>query len=72
MPNISLLYLILLYRYCTSYVQEEEVSEEMLTFHEVVNHMQEQEEEVIDSHREIIEVFVLCYIIDIMSAFKLH
>jgi hypothetical protein len=53
-------------------VQEEEVSQEMLTFHEVINHMQEQEEEVIDAHREVIEVLlpdfpryhVLCVILD--------
>ena len=38
------------------YFQKEEVSAELLTFHEVVNHMQEDEEEVIDDHREITEV----------------
>ena len=36
--------------------QKEEVSAELLTFHEVVNHMQEDEEEVIDDHRVITEV----------------
>ncbi|XP_069127828.1 kinesin-like protein KIF2A isoform X1 [Argopecten irradians] len=34
----------------------EEVTDEMLTFHEVVNHMQEIEEEVIDDHKSIIEI----------------
>lgn len=59
-------------RYLVVVVQEEEVSQEMLTFHEVINHMQEQEEEVIDAHREVIEVllpdfprfYVLCVILD--------
>lgn len=37
-------------------LQKEEVSAELLTFHEVVNHMQEDEEEVIDDHRVITEV----------------
>ena len=32
------------------------MSAELLTFHEVVNHMQEDEEEVIDDHRVITEV----------------
>ena len=32
------------------------MSEELLEFHEVVNHMQEQEEEVIDDHKGLIEV----------------
>ena len=32
------------------------MSEEVLEFHEVVNHMQEMEEEVIDDHRTMIEV----------------
>ena len=36
--------------------QEEEVSAELLNFHEVVNHMQEAEEEVIDNHRALLEV----------------
>ena len=40
------------------HTQVEEVSEEMLTFHEVVNHMQEQEEEVIDGHRTLFEASV--------------
>ncbi|KAK2178304.1 hypothetical protein NP493_548g00029 [Ridgeia piscesae] len=35
--------------------QDEEASEELLTFHEVVNHMQEQEEQIIDDHRTLIE-----------------
>lgn len=38
---------------------EEEVSEEMLTFHEAIIHMQEQEEQVIDAHRDVIEVWFL-------------
>ncbi len=32
------------------------MSEELLTFHEVINHMQEQEEEVIEDHRALVEV----------------
>ncbi len=40
-------------------LQEDEVSEELLTFHEVVNHMQEQEEEVIDDHRFLCEVSMI-------------
>ena len=36
--------------------QEEEVSEDLLTFHEVVNHMQEAEEEILDDHRVVIDV----------------
>ena len=31
------------------------MTEELLTFHEVVNHMQEEEEEVLDSHHSLIE-----------------
>lgn len=34
----------------------EEVSDDLLTFHEVVNHMQEMEEEIIDDHKAIIDV----------------
>lgn len=33
-----------------------ELSEELFEFHEVISHMQEEEEAVIDEHREIIEV----------------
>jgi kinesin family protein 2/24 len=33
----------------------EEVTEELLTFHEVVYHMQEQEEDLIDTHHQLIE-----------------
>ncbi|KAL5020939.1 hypothetical protein ScPMuIL_000094 [Solemya velum] len=33
----------------------EEVSDELLTFHEVVNHMQEMEEEIIDDHKALID-----------------
>lgn len=36
--------------------QQEEVSDELLTFHEAVNHMQELEEQVVDSHRSLLEV----------------
>ena len=36
--------------------QQEEVSDDLLTFHEVVNHMQEMEEDIIDDHRSLIEV----------------
>ena len=32
------------------------MSAELLNFHEVVNHMQEAEEEVIDNHRALLEV----------------
>ncbi|XP_046550289.1 kinesin-like protein KIF2A [Haliotis rubra] len=35
---------------------QEEVSEELLNFHQVVNKMQEQEEEVLDEHRNVVEV----------------
>lgn len=35
---------------------EGELSEEMFEFHEVISHMQEEEEAVIDEHREIVEV----------------
>ena len=31
------------------------MSAELLNFHEVVNHMQEAEEEVIDNHRQLLE-----------------
>ncbi|XP_064605768.1 kinesin-like protein KIF2A [Liolophura sinensis] len=34
---------------------QEEVSDELLTFHEAVNHMQELEEQVVDSHRSLLE-----------------
>ncbi|KAK3091618.1 hypothetical protein FSP39_021247 [Pinctada imbricata] len=34
---------------------QEEVSDDLLTFHEVVNHMQEMEEEIIDDHRTLID-----------------
>ncbi|KAL3868187.1 hypothetical protein ACJMK2_041019 [Sinanodonta woodiana] len=34
---------------------QEEVTDELLTFHEVVNHMQEMEEEIIDDHKMLIE-----------------
>jgi hypothetical protein len=37
-------------------VQEDEVTEELLNFHEAVNHMQEQEEELIDYHHQLAEV----------------
>jgi len=37
--------------------QEEEVSEELLTFHKAVYQMQEQEEELIDVHHQLAEVF---------------
>ena len=33
----------------------------MLTFHEVINHMQDAEEEVIDDHRTTIEVSIIIY-----------
>lgn len=36
--------------------KEGELSEEMFEFHEVISHMQEEEEAVIDEHREIVEV----------------
>jgi hypothetical protein len=36
--------------------QEDEVTEELLNFHEAVNHMQEQEEELIDYHHQLAEV----------------
>ncbi len=39
--------------------QKEEVSAELLTFHEVINHMQEDEEEVIDGHRAVTEVITV-------------
>ncbi|XP_046356917.2 kinesin-like protein KIF2A isoform X2 [Haliotis rufescens] len=35
---------------------QEEVSEELLNFHQVVNKMQEQEEEVLDEHRNVVEM----------------
>jgi len=34
----------------------EELPEELYEFHEVISHMQEEEEAVIDEHREILEV----------------
>ncbi|XP_067678415.1 kinesin-like protein KIF2A isoform X2 [Haliotis asinina] len=37
---------------------QEEVSEELLNFHQVVNKMQEQEEEVIDEHRNVVEMSI--------------
>ena len=40
--------------FCT--FQEEEVSQDLLTFHEVINHMQEQEEQVLDEHHNLIQV----------------
>ena len=39
--------------------QKEEVSAELLTFHEVVNHMQEDEEEVINDHSVMVEVSMI-------------
>ena len=39
--------------------QEEEVSVEMFTFHEVMNQLQEMEEQVVDSHRTCLEVGAL-------------
>lgn len=36
--------------------QQEEVSEELLTFHQVMNKMQEMEEEVQDDHKSMVEV----------------
>lgn len=38
------------------------MSQELLTFHEVVNHMQEQEEEIIDSHRTLFEVLFVAVV----------
>ena len=38
------------------YLQEEEVSEDLWNFHQMVNQMQEQEEEVIDEHKTLIDV----------------
>ncbi|XP_071116765.1 kinesin-like protein KIF2A [Haliotis cracherodii] len=35
---------------------QEEVSEDLLNFHQVVNKMQEQEEEVLDEHRNVVEM----------------
>ena len=37
------------------------MSEELLTFHEVINHMQEQEEQLIDDHRFLVEVRQCCH-----------
>jgi len=37
-------------------MQCDELTAELFEFHEVVDHMQEEEEAVIDAHREIIEV----------------
>lgn len=34
---------------------QEEVTDDLLTFHEVVNHMQELEEDIIDDHKNLIE-----------------
>lgn len=39
---------------------EEEVSVEMYTFHEVMNQLQEMEEQVVDYHRNCLEVGGLC------------
>ena len=36
--------------------QQDEVSEDMMTFHEKVNHMQELEEQIQDDHRVLIDV----------------
>lgn len=38
------------------YYQEDEVTDELITFHEAVNQMQLQEEELIDTHHQLIEV----------------
>lgn len=37
-------------------LQQDEVSEDLMTFHEKVNHMQELEEEIIDDQKSLIEV----------------
>ena len=43
----------------------------MLTFHEVVNHMQEDEEEVINDHSVMVDVRFLFYIYE-KNCKKLH
>ena len=42
--------------YCCCWFQEEEFDEDLLTFQEVVNHMLEMEEEVIDEHAKAVDV----------------
>ena len=37
-------------------LQQDEVTDEMMTFHEKVNHMQELEEEIIDDQKSLIDV----------------
>jgi hypothetical protein len=39
-------------------LQFEELPEDLLEFHEVVYHMQEQEEAVIDGHHDLYEVII--------------
>lgn len=41
------------------FVQQDEVSDDLMTFHEKVNHMQELEEEIQDDQRVLIEVWLL-------------
>lgn len=37
-------------------LQEGEISADMYSFHEAISHVQEMEEEVLDSHKAVIEV----------------
>lgn len=37
-------------------LQQDEIPDELLTFHEAVNHIQEMEEDIIDDHKSLIEV----------------
>ena len=46
-----------LFTYMLSFVpQQDEVSDDLLTFHEAVNHMQDMEEEIIDDQKALIDV----------------
>ena len=51
------------------WIQEEEVTEELLTFHEAVYHMQEQEEELIDTHHQLTEVPTPPSFVELQSEF---
>jgi hypothetical protein len=44
-------------------LQQDEVSEDLMTFHEKVNHMQELEEEIIDDQKSLIEVSITVFML---------
>ena len=47
---------IIIYLYVSFVPQQDEVSDDLLTFHEAVNHMQDMEEEIIDDQKALIDV----------------